>query len=99
MFFIFLSFKIKNLLILKSEKFMPKKKVKSNSISGTVQWFDSIRGVGFIKTDEGNLVYVNYTDLPIKNGNFIVLNTNQRVIFDIKTGARGPQAINIKIVK
>ncbi len=69
----------------------------SDSISGTVQWFDSIRGIGYIKTDEGNLVFVNYTDLPIKNGNFIVLKTNQRVIFDITIGSRGPQAINIQI--
>ena len=78
---------------------MPIKNVKSKSISGTVQWFDSIRGVGFIKTDEGNLVYVNYTDLPIKNGNFIVLYSNQRVVFDIKSGSRGPQAKNIKILR
>ena len=78
---------------------MPTKKIVSESISGTVQWFDSIRGVGFIKTDEGNLIYVNYSDLPIKNGNFVVLHTNQRVIFDIKSGSRGPQAKNIKIIR
>lgn len=78
---------------------MPTKNIKSESISGTVQWFDAIKGVGFIKTDEGNLIYVNYTDLPIKNGNFIVLIPNQRVIFDINIGNRGPQAKNIQIVR
>lgn len=77
---------------------MPKSIVKSKAVGGIVQWFDSIRGIGFIKTDEGNLVFVNYTDLPIKNGNFIVLKPNQKVVFDIKLGARGPQAKNIKIV-
>ncbi len=76
---------------------MPKS-LKSRAIRGIVQWFDSIKGIGFIKTEEGNMVFVNYTDLPIKNGNFIVLRANQSVEFDIKMGFRGPQAKNIRIM-
>ncbi|MBN2893347.1 MAG: cold-shock protein [Bacteroidales bacterium] len=77
---------------------MPDLNVNSVSVYGIVQWFDSIRGIGFIKTEAGNMVFVNYTDLPIKNGNFIVLRPNQKVVFDISVGSRGPQAKNIKIV-
>ncbi len=73
-------------------------KIKNKKITGTVQWFDTIRGIGFIKTDEGNLIYVDYTDLPIKNGDFVILHPNQKVKFDIATGERGPEAKNIIIL-
>jgi len=75
-----------------------KGKVKTTKISGTVQWFDTIRGIGFIKTDEGNLVYVNYADLPIINGSFVVLKPNQKVLFEIESSERGPKAKNISIL-
>ena len=70
-----------------------KKKVK-----GTVKWFDTTKGIGFIQTEEGNDIFVNYTDLPIKNGRFVTLQANQSVIFDISDGERGPQAVNITIL-
>jgi len=73
-------------------------KVKNKKITGTVQWFDTIKGIGFIKTDEGNLVFVDYTDLPIKNGDFVVIRPNQKVKFDLITGQRGPEAKNIIIL-
>ncbi len=87
-----------NLIIKKNEK-MPNNAIKTGLISGTVQWFDTLKGIGFIKTDEGNLIYVNYKDLPIRNGDFVVLKTNQRVLFEIKSGQRGPEAKNIKITQ
>ena len=74
---------------------MPEKKVKSNSITGTVEWFDPIKGIGYIKTDEGNLVAVTYRDLPIKDGDFELLRKNQRIRFDIYEGEMGIQAKNI----
>lgn len=75
---------------------MPNKSIKKGLISGTVQWFDTLKGLGYIRTDEGNLIYVSYVDLPIKDGDFVVLKPNQRVLFKIITGPRGPQAKNIK---
>ena len=73
--------------------------IRQKQVKGTVKWFDSTKGIGFIQTDAGNDIFVNYTDLPIKNGRFITLQANQKVIFDIKEGDRGPQATNIKIIK
>lgn len=75
-----------------------RRKVKTGKISGIVEWFDTIRGIGFIKTDEGNLVYVNYADLPIVNGSFVILKPNQKVLFEIESSERGPKAKNISIL-
>ena len=54
---------------------MPSKDLyrRKNGVKGTVKWFDTTKGIGFIETEEGNEIFVNYTDLPIKNGRFITL--------------------------
>ncbi|MEA3450665.1 MAG: cold shock domain-containing protein [Bacteroidota bacterium] len=77
---------------------MPRNSIKKGLIKGTVQWFDTLKGIGIIKTDEGNLIYVNYRDLPIKDGDFVVLKSNQKILFEIKNGHRGPQAKNIQFI-
>lgn len=69
---------------------------KNKRQHGTVEWFDTTRGIGFIKTQEGNTIFVNYTDLPIRDGDFIILRPNQKVTFEIYQGVRGQQAKNIK---
>lgn len=77
---------------------MPNKKINTKGHSGIVEWFDPLKGVGYIKTDEGNFVAVNYKDLPIKDGQFVLLRKNQKVLFDIYMGEMGAQAKNINIV-
>lgn len=73
--------------------------IKKGPITGIVQWFDTMKGVGFIKTDEGNFVKVHYSNLPIKDGDFIIVKANQRVKFDIYEDINGPEAKNIVIVQ
>jgi len=72
--------------------------IKSNRVNGIVQWFDSTKGIGYIQTEEGNEIFINYENLPIKNGRFITLQKNQKVIFDIHEKRGYPEAINIKII-
>jgi cold shock protein len=72
--------------------------ISKKEIKGKVKWFDSTKGIGFIQTEEGNEIFVNYTDLPAVNNRVITLQVNQIVVFDIIEGERGPQAINIKII-
>ncbi len=72
--------------------------VKNQAIKGIVKWFDSTKGIGYIQTIEGSDIFVNYTDLPIKNGRFVSLEEGQNVEFDIIEDGKGPQAKNIKIV-
>ena len=71
---------------------------KTKQINGVVEWFDSTKGIGFIKTLEGNEVFINFDNLPIKNKRYIILVSGQNVIFDIKETEKGVEAYNLKII-
>ena len=62
---------------------------------GTVKWFNAAKGFGFIKADDGKDVFVHYT--AIKSEGYKTLVEGQSVAFDITTGDRGPQAINVVV--
>lgn len=60
---------------------------------GTVKWFNSEKGYGFIRVDGGNDVFVHYT--AINGDGYRTLEEGQQVEFDIVEGQRGPQAANV----
>jgi cold shock protein len=64
-------------------------------MKGTVKWFDSAKGYGFIQTEQGNDVFVHYSGIAKKG--FRVLNEGQEVSFEITEGKKGPQAIDVEI--
>lgn len=61
---------------------------------GTVKWFNSQKGYGFITTDEGSDVFVHYSG--IEDNGFKTLDEGQKVEFDLTQGQKGDQAINVK---
>lgn len=61
---------------------------------GTVKWFNSQKGFGFITTQEGNDVFVHYSG--IKEDGFKTLEEGQEVEFDVTEGQKGEQAINVR---
>jgi len=63
--------------------------------TGTVKWFDSAKGFGFISSDEGKDVFVHFTAI-VSNG-FKTLEEGQKVTFDVVEGTRGPQAANVTL--
>lgn len=67
--------------------------VGGNIVQGTVKWFNSEKGYGFIQVEGGNDVFVHYT--AILGDGFRTLEEGQRVEFDIVEGQRGPQAANV----
>ncbi len=65
-------------------------------LKGKVKWFDSKKGFGFISREDGEDVFVHYTN--ITNEGFKTLQEDQEVTFEITDGEKGPQAINVKLV-
>ncbi len=61
---------------------------------GTVKWFNNQKGFGFITNEEdGKDVFVHFSG--IAGEGFKSLEDNVKVEFEITTGAKGPQAINV----
>ncbi|QSX05319.1 cold-shock protein [Sedimentibacter sp. zth1] len=63
--------------------------------TGTVKWFDSKKGFGFISCDDGNDVFVHFS--AITSDGFKTLEEGQKVNFDIIDGQKGPQASNVTL--
>ncbi|MDT0613269.1 MULTISPECIES: cold-shock protein [Streptomyces] len=62
--------------------------------SGTVKWFNSEKGFGFIAQDGGGAdVFAHYSNIATQG--FRELQEGQRVNFDVTQGQKGPQAENI----
>jgi cold shock protein len=64
---------------------------------GTVKWFNSDKGYGFIAQDDGQAdVFVHYSE--ISGSGFRNLEEGQRVEFEIGQGNKGPQATAVRAV-
>jgi CspA family cold shock protein len=65
---------------------------------GTVKWFNSQKGFGFIQPEGGgNDVFVHIS--AVEQAGLSLLNENQKVSFDTETGRNGKvAAVNLKVV-
>lgn len=62
--------------------------------TGTVKWFSSEKGFGFISQEGGPDVFVHFS--AIAGTGYRNLEENQRVEFDVTEGQKGPQASNVR---
>ncbi|MFM7138841.1 MAG: cold-shock protein [Actinomycetes bacterium] len=65
---------------------------------GTVLWFNSEKGYGYIKAIDGSQIFVR--ESAIQTEGLRILDTNQKVSFEIDTESdlRGPQATKVCII-
>jgi CspA family cold shock protein len=65
---------------------------------GTVKWFDTTKGFGFISTDEGDKdVFVHITAL--EKAGLRSLNDGQKVSFEVAMNKGKEAAVNIQIIE
>ncbi|WP_323985020.1 cold-shock protein [Fusibacter ferrireducens] len=66
-------------------------------MNGTVKWFNSDKGFGFITGEDGRDVFAHYSQINAEG--FRTLEEGQAVTFEVAQGPKGPQAENIMIAR
>jgi CspA family cold shock protein len=73
---------------------LPKEALKmSDRTIGTVKWFNSGKGYGFIAREDGDDVFVHFS--AIQGDGYRNLVEGQRVEFSVEQGPKGLQATNV----
>jgi CspA family cold shock protein len=66
---------------------------ETKMVEGTVKWFNDAKGFGFIQQDNGDDVFVHFSQ--IQGNGFKSLADGDRVSFDVSAGPKGQQAANV----
>jgi cold shock protein len=64
--------------------------------TGTVKFFNNEKGFGFISREQGEDVFVHYSN--ITGSGYRSLEEGQRVEFDVAPGRKGEEAQNVRVV-
>ncbi|HEY4484876.1 MAG TPA: cold shock domain-containing protein [Nitrospiria bacterium] len=60
---------------------------------GTVKWFNSSKGYGFLAHEDGKDVFVHFS--AITGDGYKTLDEGEAVEFEVTSGPKGPQASNV----
>lgn len=63
-------------------------------MQGTVKFFNSEKGFGFISRDQGDDIFVHYSN--ITSDGYKTLEEGQLVEFDVAPGRKGDEAKNVR---
>jgi CspA family cold shock protein len=66
-------------------------------MNGTVKWFNSEKGFGFITGEDGNDVFAHFSQIEVDG--YKSLEEGQEVTFEVAQGPKGPQAEQIRIIR
>ncbi|MEO5345533.1 MAG: cold-shock protein [Magnetococcus sp. YQC-9] len=67
----------------------------SQTVRGTVKWFNNSKGFGFLAPEDGSEdVFVHFS--AIKSEGFKSLEEGQKVKFEVVRGQKGLQAANVE---
>jgi cold shock protein len=64
---------------------------------GTVKWFNTAKGFGFLGRNDGADVFVHYSSIQAEG--YKALKEGDEVEFDIIQGGKGPQADQVFLLK
>jgi len=68
--------------------------------TGTVKWFNSRKGFGFITPDEGEKdVFVHYSAIKAQEGEFASLNENDKVEYEVTETDKGLEARDVVVTE
>ncbi len=65
----------------------------SDRIIGTVKWFNTAKGYGFIEREGGADVFVHYSAIQAEG--FRDLEAGQKVEFSVEESPKGPHALDV----
>lgn len=68
----------------------------SERIVGTVKWFNTAKGYGFLGQEGGDDVFVHYSAIQMEG--YRRLEKDQTVEFSIEDGPKGLQAANVTLL-
>jgi len=65
--------------------------------TGTVRWFNEVKGYGFIQQDEGgDDLFVHFRNINLdKDKKRFQLSEGQKVMFEVREGEKGLMAVNV----
>lgn len=65
-------------------------------MEGTVVWFNSKKGYGFLRSSDGKEVFCHHAAIDMPG--YRQLTKDQRVKFEIEQGPQGTQAAHVEVV-
>ena len=64
-------------------------------MTGKVKWFNAEKGYGFIEGEDGKDVFGHFSAITMDG--YKTLDEGVAVEFDVIEGAKGPQAVDVKL--
>jgi CspA family cold shock protein len=74
----------------------PRKQKVRVLATGTVKFFNNEKGYGFISREQGDDVFVHYSN--IQGNGYRSLEQGQQVEFDVAPGRKGEEAQNVRVI-
>lgn len=73
-----------------------KKTGKGERMTGAVKWFNSIKGYGFLTSDDGEDIFVHYASINTPNQD---LEEGQKVEFEVEETNKGRMALDVHVTE